>query len=156
MSSRIPACSPALTKFTYKSLKWSGCLPSASVSEPPASTSPFTDKINFCIAGFSCPLPTISNDCTSGTPADIIVASCRLNTVMSLVSIFPFAPNKGLGFFFSLVGFIPCFLSAVLAAASLGAAISPVTFLVLLSRPSQIKKTSLFLSDTDFTLQLLG
>ena len=40
-------------------------------------------SISFCIAGLSWPLPTISNDCTSGMPAASMVASWRLKIAMS-------------------------------------------------------------------------
>ena len=44
---------------------------------------------SFCMAGFSWPLPMISKACTMGMPADIMVASWRLNTAMSPGSTLP-------------------------------------------------------------------
>jgi len=44
--------------------------------------------ISLDIDGFAWPLPTMSNDCSSGTPAFIIVASWRVNSVRSLSWIF--------------------------------------------------------------------
>ena len=65
-----------------------GCLRRASAREVPLSTSALMPRIRSCIVGLSWPRPTISNDCTSGTPADIMVASWRLKIAMSLVVIF--------------------------------------------------------------------
>jgi hypothetical protein len=53
------------------------------VQRVPPSTSALMSRISFCIAGLSLPLPTISNDCTSGMPAASMVASWRLKTAMS-------------------------------------------------------------------------
>ena len=44
--------------------------------------------ISFDIDGLAWPLPTMSNDCSSGTPAFIMVASWRVNSAMSLPVIF--------------------------------------------------------------------
>src|SRR4051812_26885148 len=45
-------------------------------------------------AGLLWPLPTMSNACSSGTPAFIIVASCRVNSVMSFSLIEPPSPER--------------------------------------------------------------
>ena len=66
------------------------------------------ERISCCIALFSWPRPTISKDCTSGTPEDIIVASWRLNTVMSLLVILPPPlPKSGFGFLRTFSGLTP-------------------------------------------------
>ena len=74
-----------------------GCLASDSCSVLPPSMFALTSSTSFCIAGFSWPLPMISKACTIGMPADIIVASCRLNTAMSSAVTLPPPPRTASG-----------------------------------------------------------
>src|SRR5579885_33295 len=99
MDSRMPACSPAVTRLTNNSLKYSGCLPRASASVPPASTEPLMSMIRSCMLRFSWPRPTISKDCTRGTPEDIMVAICREDAYVLGGDLLFAGAEQGLGFF---------------------------------------------------------
>src|SRR3972149_985875 len=126
-------------RLQYSSLNCSGCFLSASTRLLPASTSALIPRISSCMPAFSCPRPTISKACTRGTPEDIMVASCRLNTVMSLGVILdlPALLKRDFGFFFTLRGFTPWRRRFALTRASLCPLISPFTRLPDLSVPSQ-------------------
>jgi hypothetical protein len=80
----MPACSPAATRLQYKGSNCSGYFRNACESELPVSTSALISSNNLPTAGLSCPRPTISKVCSSGTPAFIIVANWRVNSVISL------------------------------------------------------------------------
>src|SRR3989475_8068787 len=85
MVSRIPPASPAATMLTYRSLKALGCLRSASASVWPLSTSYTTPRVTSARILFSVCCARMSSACTSGRPALIIVANCRVNTTTSRV-----------------------------------------------------------------------
>ena len=68
-SSRIPPASPASTRLQYRASKYSGCLRNAADRLVPVSTSvrmSLSSRVSF---GLVLPRPTMSNDCSSGTPA---------------------------------------------------------------------------------------
>jgi hypothetical protein len=94
---------------------------------------------SFATAGFGAPLPTMSNDCSSGTPAFIIVASWRVKSVMSLSVTLPPRPTRC---FLTLVTRMPWRRSVALTTASPPARISPRITLPALSLPSQAKVAS--------------
>ena len=82
----------------------------------------------------------MSKDCTSGTPAFIIVASCRVKIAMSIGLIFlPPPPKRGFGFFLTVLGLIPWRRSCALAIARLTDSISPLVARPCLSVPCQVK-----------------
>src|SRR5688572_19402988 len=136
--SRAPACSPAATRLTNRSSKCNGCLPSASASDVPPSTSDLIARMSFCIAGFSCPAPTMSNDCTSGMPAVIIVASCREKMAISPGVTLPCLRNSMLCLR-TRVGTTPWRRSSERTAASLVETTLPLTLLPVRSVPSHVK-----------------
>ena len=138
--SSAPACSPAATRLTNRSSKCSGCFASASASAVPPSTSPLIARMSFCIAGFSWPAPMMSNDCTSGMPAVIIVAICREKIAMSAAVTRPCLRNSMLCFL-TRVGTTPWRRSSARTAVSLAATTLPLTFLPVRSVPSQVKGT---------------
>ena len=80
----------------------------------------------------------MSNDCSSGTPAFIMVAICRVNSAMSIGLIFLPAPNKETAFLRTFSGLIPCLRSCALINAGLWPASSPLTLPPFLSVPSQV------------------
>src|SRR6187551_1087410 len=135
--SRAPACSPAATRLTNRSSKCNGCLASASCSVVPPSTSALIARISFCIAGFSWPAPTMSNDCTSGMPAVIIVASWREKIAMSAAVTLPCLRNSMLCLR-TRVGTTPWRRSSERTAASLVETTLPLTFLPVRSVPSHV------------------
>jgi len=94
---------------------------------------------NFDTDAFACPLATISNDCSSGTPAFIIVANWRVKSVMSLVVIFLPVEKD---FFFTFVTKMPCLRKVTVTMVSLPARSSPLTIFPDLSLPSHAKMTS--------------
>ena len=105
--------------------------------------SPLMVRIRSCIFGFSWPRPTMSNACTSGTPAAIMVASWRMKMAMSFGMIFlPAPPNSGLGFFLILSGLTPMRRSSDFTWASVAAVRLPFIRLPLASVPSQAHTTS--------------
>src|SRR5688572_23718689 len=98
-------------------------------------------RISFCIAGLSLPVPTISNDCTSGMPAASMVASWRLNTAMS--SGFTLPPDlKAVLCFLMRLTAMPWRRRSARNAVSSGARLLPVTRLPFLSMPDQEYGTS--------------
>ncbi len=86
------------------------------------------------------PLPTMSKACSSGTPDFIMVASWRVNSVMSLSVMLP--PRPSFCFLISST-LMPWRRSVALTWASPVALISPRTVLLLLSLPTQVKLNSL-------------
>src|SRR3569832_1943238 len=93
-----------------------------------------------CMPGLSWPRPMISKDCTSGTPELIMVASCRLNTAISLgVTFFLAAPNSDFGFFLTLSGLMPRRRSSARTRATLLPLTSPLVRAPFLSVPSHTK-----------------
>ena len=81
--SRMPACSPASTRLQYRESKCIGYLRNAWFKAVPVSTSLLMACSNRVIFGFSLPRATMSNDCSRGTPALIMVESCRVNSAIS-------------------------------------------------------------------------
>src|SRR5690242_16212685 len=80
----------------------------------------------------------MSNDCTSGMPADIIVASCREKMAMSPAVTLPCLRNSMLCLR-TRVGTTPWRRSSVRTAASLVETTLPLTFLPVRSVPSHVK-----------------
>ena len=115
----------------------------ASASAVPPSTSALIDRISFCIAALSWPLPTISKDCTSGIPAASMVASWRMKTAISPEVIVPDEANNPLLCLRIRVGTTPWRRRSARTAASSAAIALPLTFWPFLSVPSQIKGTVL-------------
>jgi hypothetical protein len=135
----MPACSPAATRLQNSASKYSGYLRNAAASEEPVSTSVLISNSSLVTAGLEEPLPTMSKDCRSGTPAFIMVASWRVNRLMS------FSPTRPPPLFFCFLIFctmMPCRRSVALAAVSLTARMSPRTDLPPLSLPSQLNVIS--------------
>ena len=131
----MPACSPAPTRLQNSGSKYSGNLRKAWFRLVPVSTSPRMSWISLDTDGFAWPLATMSKDCSSGTPAFIIVASWRVNRVMSLSVIFlPLRSDR----FLTLVTRMPWRRSVALTTFSPLARSSPRTCLPLRSRPSQV------------------
>src|SRR3954447_23149769 len=89
MVSRIQPASPAATMLTYKALNARGCLENASASVLPASTSCTTALVTSCSVLFSVWAARMLSDWTSGKPALIIVANCRVKITMSRVLTLP-------------------------------------------------------------------
>src|SRR5207247_2446071 len=89
--SRMPPASPAATMLTYRSPKALGCLRSASARVWPLSTSYTTDLVISARDWFSVCFARMSSACTSGSPALIMVANCRVMTTRSRVLMPP--PN---------------------------------------------------------------
>ena len=127
MTSKVPESSPEATREQKSSSKCKGCLASAPARPVPEDTSARTSKISSRIFSWSVPSATMSNACTKGTPAFIIVASCRVNIAISAGLIF-FAPKviSGLGFFFTDLVKMPCLRSCTRAKAAEDANTSPV------------------------------
>ena len=138
--SRIPACSPAATRLQNRASKYKGYLRNACARLLPVSTSVFMSRSNRVTDGLLCPLATISNDCNNGTPAFIMVASCREKSVMSCSVIF-FPPRFDCFFTFGFV--MPCRRNVAFTMFSPDARISPFTSFPDLSLPSQEKLMSL-------------
>jgi hypothetical protein len=108
----------------------------------PFSISALISSSRRCIDGLECPRATISNDCSNGTPAFIMVASWRVNSVTSL-SVMRLLLENRLLCFLTLVTVIPCLRSTELTVASPPACNWPLTFLPRLSMPSHRKVASL-------------
>ena len=126
MVSSEPLCSPESIKLQNNSSKYFGCFLSAAAKPPPAATSSLILLIKSDIFLFSEPPATISKLCTSGTPAFIMVAICRVNKAMSIgLMALPLPPNKGLGFFLTLLARIPCLISWAFTKAELELLSSP-------------------------------
>ncbi len=85
MVSRMPPASPAATMFTYSSVNTLGCLRMESASVCPASMSCSTSEMiawNFLFSVCSARMERL---CTSGSPALIMVANCRVKITTSRV-----------------------------------------------------------------------
>jgi hypothetical protein len=137
--SRIPACSPASTRLQNRASKYWGYLRKAEARLEPVSTSDLMSNSSLAKAGLLVPLPTMSKDCSSGTPDLTMVANWREKSVMSLSETLPLE----LVFrFFSLEMVMPWRRREALAADSLAALISPRTTLPALFLPSQEKSDS--------------
>ena len=85
MSSRMPPASPAAIMLRNRSSKTFLFLPSASASVEPASTSRVTSEMTLANAGFAVCDARMSRHCTSGSPAEIMVANWRVKIAISLV-----------------------------------------------------------------------
>jgi hypothetical protein len=83
----------------------------------------------------SVPLATISKACSSGTPAFIMVASCRVKSAMSASLIRP--PSDLRPCFLIFVTAMPCRRSALTTIVSPFARVSPRTIFPARLRPSQ-------------------
>src|SRR5262245_54317416 len=94
---------------------------------------------SFVTRGFACPLATMSNACSSGTPAFIIVAICRVKSAMSFSVTFLPPPSRCLR---TRVTLMPWRRRVALTTADPPARISPLIFLPVRSRPSQTKIAS--------------
>jgi hypothetical protein len=70
----MPACSPAPTRLQNSGSKYSGNLRNAWLRLVPVSISARKSITSLDTDGLAWPLPTMSNDCSSGTPAFIMVA----------------------------------------------------------------------------------
>ena len=138
MVSKAPDCSPDSTSEQNRLSKYCGYLRSAPAKVLPPSTSPLIPSTTSRIAGFSRPSATISKPCTSGTPAFIMVANCRVKIVISSVETFFFIKPSRIFFFFSrmVLMLMPCFRRVTLARAIFFAGNSPLIFAPLRSIPS--------------------
>ena len=76
--------------FTYRAVKAFGCLEKASARVLPDSTSCTTALVTSWSVLFSVCAARMVSDCTSGNPALIIVANCRVKITMSRVLTRPF------------------------------------------------------------------
>ena len=81
----------------------------------------------------------MSKDCSSGTPAFIMVAICRVNRAISSGLMALPAPNSETAFLRTLVGLTPCLRSWALTNAIFCPAVSPLILAPLRSVPSQTK-----------------
>ena len=86
--SRIPPASPAATMLTKRSVNAFLCFDNASASVLPDSTSYTTCFVTSASALLSVCRAKISRACTSGSPALIIVANCRVKITTSRVGTF--------------------------------------------------------------------
>ena len=79
----MPDVSPAATRLQYSASKYFGCSRNACDIDEPVSILFLMSIIRREKRALLWPRPTISNDCSSGTPAFSIVASWRVKNVMS-------------------------------------------------------------------------
>jgi hypothetical protein len=132
-ASRMPPASPASTRLQYSESKCSGCLRNADDRLVPVSTSDRMSFSSLVMRGLVLPRATMSNDCSSGTPAFIMVDSWRVKIAMSFCLIdLPPAVRR----FLILLTRMPCRRRLALTTASPPARISPRTTLPLRSLPS--------------------
>src|SRR5262245_61223588 len=94
ISSSTPPASPAATMLRNRSSNTFLCLPSASDSVEPASTSRVVSEMILPNDGLLACLARMSRHCTSGRPAEIMVANWRVKIARSLV-LTPEPPNLG-------------------------------------------------------------
>src|ERR1041385_936809 len=94
ISSSTPPASPAATMLRNRSSNTRLCLPSESASVEPASTSRVVSWITRPNEGRLVCLARMSRHCTSGRPAEIMVANCRVKIARSFVDTPP--PNFGI------------------------------------------------------------
>ena len=85
----MPPASPAWIMLRNRSSNVFLCLPSASASVEPASTSRVTSAITRANAGFDVCAARMSRHCTSGRPAEIMVANWRVKIAISFVLTLP-------------------------------------------------------------------
>ncbi len=124
--------------------KKAGNLRKADASDEPVSTSVLRSMSSFATAGLAWPLAhDLSNDCSRGTPAFIIVAICLVNSATSFSLTLP---PLFLVCFLTFVTITPWRRSVALTTWSPAARISPLTTLPVLSLPSQAKLNSLILA----------
>ena len=88
MVSKIPPVSPASVRLTNRLSKYFGCFRKASANVEPSSTSDRTFFNSAPIVTFSLSCERISSPCTNGSPASIMVANMRTNSVTFFVVIF--------------------------------------------------------------------
>ena len=138
----MPPASPASTRLQYSASKCSGCLRNAADRLVPVSTSLRMSLSSLVMRGFVLPRATMSKACSSGTPARIIVASCRVKMAMSFCLIERPPPIRR---FLTLVTRMPWRRRLALTMASPPARNSPRTILPVLSLPSHSKTKSLML-----------
>ncbi len=89
--------------------------------------------------GLSKPSLMMSNDCSSGTPAAIMVDIWRVNRAMSIGLIFFPAPSREMPFLRTLTGVMPCLRSCALTRVGFWLDSSPLTLVPFLSVPSHTK-----------------
>ncbi len=129
----MPAASPASTRLQYRLLKYSGYLRKAADSEVPVSMSARMSLSSLVTLGLGLPRATMSNDCSSGTPAFIMVANWRVKMAMSLgLMRLPERMRR----FLILVTNTPCRRSEAWTWFSPAARVSPRTIRPLRSLPS--------------------
>src|SRR6185503_11967603 len=85
ISSSTPQASPAATMLRNRSSNTPLCLPSASDSVEPASTSRVVSEMILPNDGLLACLARMSRHCTSGRPAEIMVANWRVKIARSFV-----------------------------------------------------------------------
>ena len=138
MVSSAPDISPDSTKEQNNESKYWGYLRKASAKVLPPSTSRFRLITTSRIAGFSKPSATISKLRIKGTPAFIMVASCRVKIVISnVVTFFLNSPSKiFLRFWRIVLMVIPCLRKVTFARAIFLADNSPTIFPPFRSTPS--------------------
>ncbi len=138
MVSSAPDCSPDSTSEQKRLSKYCGYLRSAPAKVLPPSTSFFKPRTTSRIEGFSKPSATISKPCTNGTPAFIMVASCRVKMVISsVVTFFLNSPSRIFLRFSRIVLMVtPCLRKVTFANAIFRAGSSPLILTPLRSTPS--------------------
>src|ERR1051326_1115220 len=94
ISSSTPPASPAATMLRNRSSNTFRCFPSASESVEPASTSRVVSVMTRPNDGLLDCLARMSRHCTSGRPAEIMVANWRVKIARSFVET-PEPPNLG-------------------------------------------------------------
>ncbi len=114
--------------LAYRDVKTFGCAFRAAAKVAPLSTAPRISIRAFLNTLFSCWDDRISRHCTSGSPASIMVANCRVKITMSF-SVTP-PPNPGmvssLGLPRTTVAMTCWDRSRATTASRLAASISPV------------------------------
>ena len=135
----MPPASPASTRLQYSASKCRGCLRNAEDRLVPVSTSVRISVSSLVMRGLVLPRATMSKDCSSGTPAFIMVASWRVKIAMSFCLIERPPLVRRLR---TLVTRTPWRRRLALTTASPPARISPRTILPFLSLPSHSKMIS--------------
>ena len=137
--SKIPADSPAATKLQYSGLNWFGYLRNAVLMDEPVSMSIRKSLISLLRLGLGLPWPTMSKDCSKGTPAFIMVANWRVKVATSLGLMDCAQPMRR---FLIFLGVIPWRRSMARTKVSAVARVSPLTIRPLRSRPCHSKTDS--------------
>jgi len=140
MASSVPEASPAATRLQYKSSKWPGYWRKADDRLEPVSTLFLMSIIRREKRGLLCPRATMSNACSSGTPALSMVANCRVKNVISFSPTLR-PPRKVCRL--RRVMRMPWRRRFVRTTVSEAAFVSPRTCRLLRSTPSQVKVNSL-------------